>query len=121
MNVKNIYLDLIEAYNWLKKQKGLLTLVLILAICNFLWGFTQVLLPPMILSFTDATGLGLVESSIGLAFLFGSILSLRLSDWLQGNLKSCNLLWSSRWAKSNFRINKAKYFLIMCSRCHWWR
>ena len=27
----------------------------------------------MILSFTDATGLGLVESSIGLAFLFGSI------------------------------------------------
>ena len=95
MNVKNIYLDLIEAYNWLKKQKGLLTLVLILAICNFLWGFTQVLLPPMILSFTDATGLGLVESSIGLAFLFGSILSLRLSDWLQGNLKVaiyCGLL-----------------------------
>ena len=95
MNIKNIYLDLIEAYNWLKKQKGLLTLVLILAICNFLWGFTQVLLPPMILSFTDATGLGLVESSIGLAFLFGSIISLRLSDWLQGNLKVaiyCGLL-----------------------------
>ena len=87
INVKNILLDLVEAYNWLKKQKGLLTLVLILAICNFLWGFTQVLLPPMILSFTDATGLGLVESSIGLAFLFGSVISLRLSDWLQGNLK----------------------------------
>ena len=69
MNIKNIYLDLVEAYNWLKKQKGLLSLVLILGICNFLWGFTQVLLPPMILSFTDATGLGLVESSIGLAFL----------------------------------------------------
>ena len=49
----------------------------------------------MILSFTDATGLGLVESSIGLAFLFGSIISLRLSDWLQGNLKVaiyCGLL-----------------------------
>ena len=95
MNFKNIYLDLIEAYNWLKKQKGLLSLVLILGICNFLWGFTQVLLPPMILSFTDATGLGLVESSIGLAFLFGSVISLRLSDWLQGNLKVaiyCGLL-----------------------------
>ncbi len=95
MNLKNIYLDLIEAYNWLKKQKGLLSLVLILGICNFLWGFTQVLLPPMILSFTDATGLGLVESSIGLAFLFGSVISLRLSDWLQGNLKVaiyCGLL-----------------------------
>ena len=95
MSFKNVYFDLIEAYNWLKKQKGLLTLVLILSICNFLWGFTQVLLPPMILSFTDATGLGLVESSIGLAFLFGSIISLRLSDWLQGNLKVaiyCGLL-----------------------------
>ena len=95
MNIKNIYLDLIEAYNWLKKQKGLLSLVLILGLCNFLWGFTQVLLPPMILSFTDATGLGLVESSIGLAFLFGSVISLRLSDWLQGNLKVaiyCGLL-----------------------------
>ena len=95
INVKNIYFDLIEAYNWLRKQKGLLTLVLILSICNFLWGFYQVLLPPMVLSFTDATGLGLVESSLGLAFLFGSIISLRLSDWLQGNLKVaiyCGLL-----------------------------
>ena len=24
LNIKNIYLDLIEAFNWLKKQKGLL-------------------------------------------------------------------------------------------------
>ena len=87
LTFKNIYLDLVEAYNWLKKQKGLLSLVLILAICNFLWGFTQVLLPPMILSFTDARGLGIVESSIGVAFLFGSMISLRLADKLQGNLK----------------------------------
>ena len=87
LNIKSVYFDLIEAYNWLKKQKGLLSLVLILGICNFLWGFTQVLLPPMILSFTDARGLGIVESSIGLAFLLGSIISLRLADKLQGNLK----------------------------------
>ncbi len=87
LSVKNIYFDLIEAYNWLKKQKGLLSLVLILSVCNFLWGFTQVLIPPMILSFADATGLGIVESSVGLAFLFGSVSSLRFADWLQGNLK----------------------------------
>ena len=86
LSIKNIYFDLIEAYNWLKKQKGLLSLVLILSACNFLWGFTQVLIPPMILSFADATGLGIVESSVGLAFLFGSVISLRLADWLQGNL-----------------------------------
>ena len=95
LNIKNVYFDLVEAYNWLKKQKGLLTLVLIFSIGNFLWGFTSVLLPAMILSFTDARGLGIVESSVGIAFLFGSIISLRLSNWLQGNLKVavyCGLL-----------------------------
>jgi MFS family permease len=95
LNIKNIYFDLVEAYNWLKKQKGLLTLVLIFSIGNFLWGVTSVLLPAMILSFTDAKGLGIVESSVGIAFLFGSIISLRLSNWLQGNLKVaiyCGLL-----------------------------
>ena len=87
LNFKNTYFDLVEAYNWLKKQKGLLALVSILSIGNFLWGFTSVLIPPMILSFTDARGLGIVESSVGLAFLVGSIISLRLADKLQGNLK----------------------------------
>ena len=95
LNIKNVYFDLVEAYNWLKKQKGLLTLVLIFSIGNFLWGFTSVLLPAMILSFTDARGLGIVESSVGIAFLLGSIISLRLSNWLQGNLRVaiyCGLL-----------------------------
>ena len=87
LSFRNVNFDLIEAYNWLKKQKGLLSLVSIFAIGNFLWGFTSVLIPPMILSFTDARGLGIVESSVGLAFLFGSIISLRLADKLQGNLK----------------------------------
>jgi MFS family permease len=65
LNFKNTYFDLVEAYNWLKKQKGLLALVSIFSIGNFLWGFTTVLIPPMILSFTDARGLGIVESSVG--------------------------------------------------------
>ena len=87
LNLKNVYLDLVEAYNWLKKQKGLLSLVLILCICNGLHGFISVLLPPMVLSFTDATGLGFVESVAGMAFLVGSIISLRISDKIQGNMK----------------------------------
>jgi MFS family permease len=86
LSFRNVYFDLIEAYNWLKKQRGLLSLVSIFSIGNFLWGFTSVLIPPMILSFTDARGLGIVESSVGLAFLFGSIISLRLADNLLGNL-----------------------------------
>ena len=95
LSFKNVYSDLIEAYVWLKNQKGLLALVSILSISNFLWGFTTVLLPPMVLTFSDAKGLGIIESSIGLAFLIGSIISLRYSDYLQGNIKlaiQCGLL-----------------------------
>jgi len=92
---KNIYSDLHEAYVWLKNQKGLLTLVSILSISNFFWGFTTVLLPPIVLTFSDARGLGIIESTIGLAFLVGSIISLRYSEYLQGNIKlaiQCGLL-----------------------------
>ena len=95
LSFKNVYTDLVEAYVWLKNQKGLLALVSILSISNFLWGFTTVLLPPMVLTFSDAKGLGIIESSIGLAFLIGSIISLRYSDYLQGNIKlaiQCGLL-----------------------------
>ena len=95
LSFKNIYTDLHEAYVWLKNQKGLLTLVSILSISNFFWGFTTVLLPPIVLTFSDARGLGIIESTIGLAFLIGSIISLRYSQHLQGNIKlaiQCGLL-----------------------------
>jgi len=95
LGFKNIYSDLHEAYVWLKNQKGLLTLVSILSISNFFWGFTTVLLPPIVLTFSDARGLGIIESTIGLAFLVGSIISLRYSEYLQGNIKlaiQCGLL-----------------------------
>ena len=92
---KNIYSDLQEAYVWLKNQKGLLSLVSILSISNFFWGFTTVLLPPIVLTFSDARGLGIIESTIGFAFLVGSIISLRYAEYLQGNIKlaiQCGLL-----------------------------
>ena len=95
LSFKNIYTDLHEAYVWLKNQKGLLALVSILSISNFFWGFTTVLLPPIVLTFSDARGLGIIESTIGLAFLVGSIISLRYSEYLQGNIKlaiQCGLL-----------------------------
>ena len=95
LSFKNIYSDLHEAYVWLKNQKGLLALVSILSISNFFWGFTTVLLPPIVLTFSDARGLGIIESTIGFAFLIGSIISLRYAEYLQGNIKlaiQCGLL-----------------------------
>ena len=60
---------------------------LVIGICNGFHGFIAVLLPPMVLSFTDATGLGFIESVLGMAFLVGSIISLRISDRIQGDMK----------------------------------
>ena len=93
-----MYLDLKEAYLWLKNQKGLLTLVSILSLSNFLWGFTTVLLPPMVLTFSDARGLGIIESTIGLAFsnwfnYFSTFL--RTSS---RKLKACYTMWTIRWS-----------------------
>ena len=106
LSFKNIYSDLHEAYVWLKNQKGLLTLVSILSISNFFWGFTTVLLPPIVLTFSDARGLGIIESTIGLAFLVGSIISLRYSEYLQGNIKlaiQCGLLGGISLIFGSFR------------------
>ena len=106
LGFKNIYSDLHEAYVWLKNQKGLLTLVSILSISNFFWGFTTVLLPPIVLTFSDARGLGIIESTIGLAFLVGSIISLRYSEYLQGNIKlaiQCGLLGGISLIFGSFR------------------
>ena len=106
LSFKNIYTDLHEAYVWLKNQKGLLALVSILSISNFFWGFTTVLLPPIVLTFSDARGLGIIESTIGLAFLVGSIISLRYSEYLQGNIKlaiQCGLLGGISLIFGSFR------------------
>ena len=45
------------------------------------------LLPPMVLNFTDARGLGLIESAVGVSFLAFSALAVRIAKKIQGNMK----------------------------------
>ena len=74
----------------------------------------------MILSFTDARGLGIVESSVGLAFLFGSMISLRLADKLQGNLKVAIYMGLLGGLSLSSRVNQAKHISFMCTRDNCW-
>lgn len=65
-------------WTYIKKRPGLLIMVIFFAITNFSIGIAQVLLTPMILSFTDAKMLGVVLSLGGSGWLFGS---LAISIW----------------------------------------
>ena len=87
LTIKNMYLDLLEGFEWLKDKKGLVTLVAIFAVSNFIHGMNSVLLPPMVLNFTDARGLGLIESAVGVSFLAFSALAVRIAKKIQGNMK----------------------------------
>lgn len=60
-------------WTYITKRTGLLLMVIFFAITNFSIGIAQVLLSPMILSFTDATTLGVVLSLGGSGWLFGSL------------------------------------------------
>lgn len=68
------------AYGWtyIVAQPGLLVMVIFFAITNFSIGIAQVLLAPMLLSFTNAKMLGIVLSLGGSGWLFGSVV---MSVW----------------------------------------
>lgn len=73
--VKNtdILQDITYGFAYILAQPGFLMLVIFFAITNFAIGIAQVLLTPMILSFTNATVLGIVLSIGGSGWLLGSI------------------------------------------------
>ena len=65
--------DLKEGWQSLVKRPGVVWLVVILSLITFCLGFLQVLLGPMVLSFTDAKTLGVMQSVSAVGMLVGSI------------------------------------------------
>ena len=59
-------------------RRGLLAMLLYFAVVNFVANTAGVLLAPMVLSFSDARGLGLVQMVSGISMLGGSVL---ISVW----------------------------------------
>lgn len=75
-NIKHTHLlnEITYGFTYIFARPGFLMLVIFFAITNFSVGIAQVLLTPMILSFTNAQVLGIVLSIGGSGWLLGSIL-----------------------------------------------
>ncbi len=61
--------------NYLKKNKGILWLILFLSSVNLIASFHSAALPALVLSKTDETTLGIVSSCTGIATLIGSVIA----------------------------------------------
>lgn len=66
--------ELKEGWKGITAQKGVLTLVLLMTAVCFYMGFIQILMTPMVLSFSDAKSLGYMESISASGMLVGSVL-----------------------------------------------
>lgn len=65
--------EMAQAWNYLAGRPGLLGVLLVVAIGNFMVGFVAVLAGPMMLSFTSPAMLGITMSVAGSGILVGSI------------------------------------------------
>lgn len=75
---ESLWADTADGLRYLRRRTGLLLFMVLAALLNFLLGFTNILLFPLLLSFTSETVAGTVLSVIGVAMLLGSIVA---SSW----------------------------------------
>jgi hypothetical protein len=71
---RNLLANIWQSWAYLAGRPGLFSLMLFIALCNFLLGFFIALIGPMVLSFTNAQALGTATSIAGSGMLIGSIL-----------------------------------------------
>jgi MFS family permease len=71
--------ETVEGIRYLTQRIGLLLFLFLAAILNFLLGFHNILVFPLLLSFTTEAVVGSVFSAVGIAMLLGSIVA---SSWV---------------------------------------
>jgi MFS family permease len=70
--------EITATWTYLRARRGLIDLMLLLAVANFLAGFVMVLATPLVLSFTSAAVLGTIVSFGGSGMLVGALV---MSAW----------------------------------------
>lgn len=75
---RSMWREAAQGWSYVTGQSELLALLFLFAITNFTTGIVQVLLPPLILSFTTPEALGTIMSAGGVGVVAGSVL---LSVW----------------------------------------
>lgn len=66
--------ELREGFAVLRDSKGILSLVMLMAFVCFFVGFLQTLVSPMVLAFSDAKTVGILESVCAVGMLVGSVI-----------------------------------------------
>ncbi len=66
--------ETLRGWHYIQGRRDLLALLILFALTNFAIGIVQVLLPPLVLSFSSALGLGIVMSFAGAGAVVGSLL-----------------------------------------------
>lgn len=69
----SIWQEVLFGWRYLRARSGLMGLLIFFALVNFFLNFSAVLLGPLVLAFTTATVLGLIQSFAGSGMLLGSI------------------------------------------------
>ena len=70
----SVWREAMQVWKYVTGQRELMALLFLFAITNFTTGIVQVLLPPLILSFTTPEALGTIMSAGGVGIVLGSIL-----------------------------------------------
>lgn len=70
--------EAVDGSTYIFVRPGLLALLIVFAINNFVFGLIEVLFPPLVLSFTSVTVLGIIQSLGGAGMVLGSIV---MSIW----------------------------------------
>lgn len=74
----SLWREAIEGWTYIAVRPGLLTLLVVFAINNFVFGVIEVLFTPLILTFTSVTVLGTIQSLGGAGMLLGGVV---MSVW----------------------------------------
>lgn len=102
-----------SGFVYLKYNKGILWLILFLSAINLIASINSSVLPAMVLSKANETALGLVNSCVGIATLFGSLVATFFPKPRSRIKVICNCLLFSM-STENFLLSFGNHTIIWC-------
>lgn len=102
-----------SGFVYLKYNKGILCLILFLSAINLIASINSSVLPAMVLSKANETALGLVNSCVGIATLFGSLVATFFPKPRSRIKVICNCLLFSM-STENFLLSFGNHTIIWC-------
>lgn len=117
---ENILFSIKNGILWLKKNKGILWLMIFLSAINLISSVYEAALPAMILSKSNETALGAVNSCVGIATLIGSVIATFIPEPENRVKVICGCLFFSMGTE-NFMLAFGESPVVWCigALCGW--